>query len=175
MSAQTSGPSTGLSSGGSMFYQDQDEQTWEAEEWPDGGEEAEVLDEEEAQWIWAQGQTGRPMSYRQPRSNMNQHRLARGYPPTATTAAKAATAGTAGKGRKGKGKRDLDEILSKKSRCARCGQIGHWARSCSAPDTRQMLSLDEEPAQEAGTNPGHVGAQQFFLHGHQPEESVAVD
>eukprot|EP00971_Amphidinium_carterae_P066326 1313529-Amphidinium_carterae.1 len=124
MSAQTSGPSTGLSS---MFYQDQDqdEQTWEAEEWP---EEAEVLEEEEAQWIWAQGQgqTGRPMSYRQARSNMNQHKLARGYPPTATTA-NAATAGTAGKGKKGKGKRDLDEII-KKSRCARCGQIGHWAR-----------------------------------------------
>eukprot|EP00971_Amphidinium_carterae_P351671 6492222-Amphidinium_carterae.1 len=146
----------------------EDETLWQNNE--------EVISEDLAQHIFATmgAAAGKGASgYSQHRAQIQQHRLARGFPASGQTAA--SQKGKKGAGQKGKGRdRSLQALISR-TRCARCGQIGHWARSCtnppnSAPGSTQAgkgQSTSANPGQSAPRSAGFAAFTAFFVHGDQ--------
>eukprot|EP00971_Amphidinium_carterae_P077841 1539676-Amphidinium_carterae.1 len=160
----------------------EEEETAEVEDedvtWWAGQGEEDVISEDQAQIILAQGYGAAPApprpSYGQSRLQSQQNRVQRGYvPPTnnSTQGGKQGQKGWTSKG-KSKGKRDLASVIAR-TRCARCGVIGHWARSRTAPigtnGGQQHYQSAERAAGAAGgsaTAPStHPQQAIFFTHG----------
>eukprot|EP00971_Amphidinium_carterae_P147420 2921305-Amphidinium_carterae.1 len=131
------------------------------------GSEAGPLSEEQAQAIYALAQGPTTSRYVQHRREIQDHRLARGFP-------------SKGKGRESggpaaeKGKKDRSlQALIQRSRCARCGVIGHWARTCRA-EVKNETSGGSAGTSTAGKASSSAYAT-FFVHSDVPpaEENVS--
>eukprot|EP00971_Amphidinium_carterae_P329325 6461686-Amphidinium_carterae.1 len=114
---------------------------------------------------------GPPASkYMQHRREIQGHRLARGFPPSAASKGKGRESGAPAAG---KGKRDCSlQALIQRSRCARCGVIGHWARTCKAE------MKNETSGGSAGTSTTGKASSSayatFFVHSDVPPEGETV-
>eukprot|EP00971_Amphidinium_carterae_P138334 2741143-Amphidinium_carterae.1 len=156
---------------------DPDEEYWgEVEDETLWQHTEDVISEDLAQHIFAtmgaapgKGASG----YSQHRAQIQQHRLARGFPASGQTTS--SQKGKKGAAQKGKGRDRSLQALIARTRCARCGQIGHWAKSCtnppnSAPGSTQAgkgQSTSANPGQSASRPAGSAAFTAFFIHGDQ--------